>query len=98
MNEELKKRAEQNKVNELERLEKIRKLCNKLTDEFQDRLKVVRKLYVGYLIDRVVICENNSIIADIWHGFFSQVTENVIISSLSLEEMEIVFELCKLTK
>jgi len=97
MNKEQIARAEQNKVNELERLEKIRKLCNKLTDELQDRLGTKVKLYAGYLNERIVICEGNSIVADIWHGYFHQLTEMVVIPGLCTDEMEIVFELCKLT-
>ena len=97
MNKEQIARAEQNKANELERLEKIRKLCNKLTDQLHDRLSTKVELYAGYLNGRIVICEGNSIVADIWHGYFHQLTEMVVIPGLCTDEMEIVFELCKLT-
>jgi len=96
MNEELKKRAEQNKASEKERIERIRALADKLNDELQERLGT--SFFAGYINSKVIIGKKDIIVADIWHGFYHQTTDSVIISSLSIEEIDIIQQLCKLTK
>jgi len=96
MNEELRKRAEQNKAAEKERIERIRALADKLDDELQERLGA--EFFAGYINGRVIIGRDNIIVADIWHGFYHQTTDNVVIAGLSIEEIDIIQQLCKLTK
>lgn len=96
MNKEQIARAEQNKAAERERTERIRALADELNDELQERLGT--KFFAGYVNDKVIIGKDNIIVADIWHGYYHQTTDNVVIAGLSIEEIEIIHQICKLTK
>lgn len=96
MNKEQIARAEANKAAEKERIERIRSLADKLNDELQERLGT--SFFAGYVNDKVIIGQKNIIVVDIWHGFYHQTTDNVIINSLSIEEIDIIHQICKLQK
>lgn len=96
MNKEQTAIAELNKAAEKQRVERIRQLSEKLDNELQERLGT--NFFAAYANGSVIIVEDNTIVAHIWRGFYRQLTENVVITVLTTEELSIILEISKLQK